>query len=98
MSGDTWLARGLNVINRGGGGFTTSGEQNGEKRKEIKKGKRKRKVREREEREERKREGKRRKGERKREKRKSAFQRSELVGPRSKVQRFDKGLRFKRYG
>ena len=36
-------------------------------------------------------ERRRRKGERKREKRKSAFRRSELVGPRSKVYIFDEG-------
>ena len=65
------------------------------RRKEIEKRKRKRKGRERKEREERKREG-RRKGERKREKRKSAFRQLELVGPRSKVWRFDEGLLFKR--
>ena len=40
---------------------------------------------------EREREGRRRKGERKREKRKSAFQWSEIVGPRSKVCIFDEG-------
>ena len=64
--------------------------ENGKKRK------RKRKGREMKEREERKREGRRRNGERKREKMKSAFRRSELVGPRSKIRRFDEGLHFKR--
>ena len=38
----------------------------------------------------------RRKRERKSEKRKSAFRLSELVGPMSKVLRFDEGLHFKR--
>ena len=42
-------------------------------------------------REEKKKERKRRKGERKRGKKKSAFRRSELVGPRSKVYIFDEG-------
>ena len=66
------------------------------RRKEREKRKRKRKRRERKEREKRKREGRRRKRERKREKKKSTFRRSELVGPRSKVRRFNEGLHFKR--
>ena len=69
--------------------ISSEGEEHNRKKK--KKGKKEKKKKKERERKERKREGMRRKGKRKKEKRKSVFRRLELVGPRSKVQRFNEG-------